>query len=185
MNRMDAEVSPPRLEQIDELIQQLETTADPRSRDIATELVSLVMELHRTGLQQLLKVLIQQMSNSDGMLLRLAEDEWVGGLLLLHGLHPVDLPTRVGRALDKVRPLLKSHGGNVELVSIEEGFVRLRLQGSCHGCPSSEMTLRNAIEEAMCRFAPDIEGLEVEGVTHAHSSGLIPVERLIPAAAST
>ena len=88
---------------------------------------------------------------------RFTRDEMAAGLLLLHDLHPVDLETRVKQALDKVRPLLKSHGGDVEMLSLDGGFLRLRLQGSCHGCPSSAMTLKNAIEESTVRVGPRSE----------------------------
>jgi Fe-S cluster biogenesis protein NfuA/nitrite reductase/ring-hydroxylating ferredoxin subunit len=63
-----------------------------------------------------------------------------------------------------VRPYLQSHGGNVELLGVEEGVARLRLQGSCSGCPSSTMTLKLAIEEAVLKAAPDLERIEAEGV---------------------
>jgi Fe-S cluster biogenesis protein NfuA len=113
---------------------------------------------------------------------RLAADPLVANLLMLHNLHPVDLPTRVEQALVKVRPLLHSHGGDVELLGIEEGQVRLRLQGSCHGCPSSAMTLKHAIEEAILEFAPDIAGLDVAGVVDSRAtlpkSGFVPLEAI-------
>jgi Fe-S cluster biogenesis protein NfuA/nitrite reductase/ring-hydroxylating ferredoxin subunit len=94
-----------------------------------------------------------------------AEDELVSHLLLLHGLHPLDVETRVVRALEEVRPYLQSHGGNVELLGIEEGLARVRMEGSCDGCPSSAVTLKLAIEEAVLKAAPDLEGIEAEGVT--------------------
>jgi Fe-S cluster biogenesis protein NfuA/nitrite reductase/ring-hydroxylating ferredoxin subunit len=93
-----------------------------------------------------------------------AEDELVSHLLLLHGLHPLDVETRVIQALEEVRPYLQSHGGNVELLGIEGGVARVRMQGSCDGCPSSAMTLKLAIEEAVLKAAPDLEGVEAEGV---------------------
>src|SRR5262245_44423069 len=103
-----------------------------------------------------------------------AHDDVVGGLLLLHGLHPLDLKTRVSQALDKVRPYLRSHGGNVELLRIDpDGVVRLRMQGSCHGCPSSAMTLKLAIEEAIYEQAPDVMAIEVEGADD-RTNGLLP-----------
>ena len=67
----------------------------------------------------------------------MTDDELVSHLLLLHGLHPVSLGDRVLDALDEVRPYLESHGGDVELVGMEGPVVRLRMQGSCSGCPSS------------------------------------------------
>src|ERR687894_1696842 len=93
-----------------------------------------------------------------------AEDELVTHLLLLHGLHPLDVETRVVQALEEVRPYLRSHGGNVELLEIEGGVARLRLEGSCDGCPSSAVTLKLAIEEAVLKAAPDLERIEAEGV---------------------
>jgi Fe-S cluster biogenesis protein NfuA/nitrite reductase/ring-hydroxylating ferredoxin subunit len=93
-----------------------------------------------------------------------AEDELVSHLMLLHGLHPLDVETRVIRALEEVRPYLQSHGGNVELLGVEGGVARLRMQGSCDGCPSSAVTLKLAIEEAVQKAAPDLEGIEAEGV---------------------
>ena len=83
------------------------------------------------------------------------EDELLSHLLLVHDLHPVDVETRVRRALDDVRPYLGSHGGDVELLGVEDGVARVRLEGTCNGCPSSTVTLRNAIEEAIMRAAPE------------------------------
>ena len=98
-----------------------------------------------------------------------AGDDLVGAILLLHGLHPLDLETRVRQALDKVRPLLRSHGGNVELLGLAGGVARLRMLGSCDGCPSSAMTLKTAIEEAIFEKAPDVTAIEVEGMaTNGH-----------------
>ena len=92
------------------------------------------------------------------------QDELLSHLLLVHDLHPVDVETRVRRALDDVRPYLGSHGGDVELLGVEDGVARLRLSGTCNGCPSSTVTLRNAIEEAVMRAAPDLDGIDAEGV---------------------
>ena len=70
------------------------------------------------------------------------EDDLVASVLLLHGLHPDSIETRVLRALDNVRPYLRSHGGEVELVSVREGVVRIKLTGSCGSCPSSSLTIK-------------------------------------------
>jgi Fe-S cluster biogenesis protein NfuA len=92
------------------------------------------------------------------------EDELLSHLLLVHDLHPVDVETRVRGALDEVRPYLGSHGGDVELLAVEDGVARLRLGGTCNGCPSSTITLRNAIEEAVMRAAPELERIDADGV---------------------
>jgi Fe-S cluster biogenesis protein NfuA len=65
-------------------------------------------------------------------------------------------------ALDEVRPYLETHGGNVELLGVEEGVVRLQLQGSCSGCPSSAVTLKHAVEEAIHKAAPDVSAIVAE-----------------------
>lgn len=93
-----------------------------------------------------------------------AQDELLTHLLLVHDLHPVDVETRVRQALDDVRPYLGSHGGDVELLGVADGVAHLRLGGTCNGCPSSTVTLRNAIEEAVMRAAPELERIEAEGV---------------------
>ena len=99
---------------------------------------------------------------------------------MLHDLHPEDTETRVARALVEVRPYLKSHGGNVELVKVDNGVAYLRLEGSCHGCPSSTITLKLAIEEAIYKAAPDLVELQVEGVTDPPPPPGIPVTFVPP-----
>ena len=113
----------------------------------------------------MLELTMQTEEKGYALLKAFAEDELIRSLLLVHGLHPIDVETRIVQALDEVRPYLKSHGGNVELVGVEDGVAHLRLQGSCHGCPSSAMTLKLTIEEAISKAAPDLDGLEVEGVS--------------------
>ena len=91
-------------------------------------------------------------------------DELVSHLLLVHDLHPLDLETRVRGALEDVRPYLGTDGGDVELLGVEDGVARLRLAGTCNGCPSSTVTLKNAIEQAILQAAPDLERIDAEGV---------------------
>ncbi|MFC5929659.1 hypothetical protein D6T64_06955 [Cryobacterium melibiosiphilum] len=107
----------------------------------------------------------------------LVSDELISGLLLVHGLHPQDAPTRVAAALESVRPYLGSHGGDVELLGLsDDGVVRLRLLGSCNGCPSSSVTLKLAVEDAIERAAPEVTRIDVE--QPAKVAAVIPVEAL-------
>jgi Fe-S cluster biogenesis protein NfuA len=169
-----------RMRKVEELVHEIESQADPLSRQNSIDLVSLLMELHATGLERLMELLAQQVLPGKQVVDRLADDPLVASLLLLHGLHPVDMQTRVVRALDKVRPYLKSHGGNVELLGIDDGVVRLRLEGSCNGCPSSSQTLKNSIEDAINEFAPDVLELRTEGVSAARPmGGFVPLEQLV------
>jgi Fe-S cluster biogenesis protein NfuA len=122
------------------------------------------MRLYGAGLERILTVVDDAGAAATPIFARLAADDLVASLLVLHDLHPLDLATRIGRALDHVRPYLASHGGDVTLLSLEDGVARLRLEGSCHGCPSSTVTMKLAIEKAIEEAAPEILRLEVEGV---------------------
>ncbi len=153
-----------RIAAIDELVQRLETATDPAARAMAQELVRTLMELHGAALERVLAIVRKNGAAGGTIVDQLARDELVASVLLLYDLHPVDLDTRVRGALEKSRPYLKTHGGNVELVGIEDGgIVRLRMQGSCHGCPSSAVTLKLAIEQAIHEAAPDVSAILVEG----------------------
>jgi Fe-S cluster biogenesis protein NfuA/nitrite reductase/ring-hydroxylating ferredoxin subunit len=110
----------------------------------------------------------------------LAGDDLISHLLMLHGLHPVPLEQRVISALEEVRPYLESHGGDVELLAIDQDTVRLRLQGSCSGCPSSTVTLKLAIENAIHKAAPEIEDIVAEEEAAAETTGLLQIELAPP-----
>jgi Fe-S cluster biogenesis protein NfuA len=151
------------VERVQELLGSLDEIADPVAQMRVQELVGAVLELYGAGLDRILGVLAD--AGEPGIPIRdaLLDDGIVASLLLIHGLYPVPLEERVTEALDSVRPFLASHGGNVELLSVEDGVARLQLQGSCNGCPSSAATLEHALREAIEAAAPDLLGLEVEG----------------------
>jgi Fe-S cluster biogenesis protein NfuA/nitrite reductase/ring-hydroxylating ferredoxin subunit len=153
-----------RVVRIETLLGEIETLADPNARSKAAEMAQVLLELYGEGLARMMDV-VAQGEESEKTFEAFTEDELVSHLLLLHGLHPLDVQTRVVRALEEVRPYLQSHGGNVELLGIEGGVARVRMEGSCEGCPSSAVTLKLAIEEAVLKAAPDLEGIEAEGVT--------------------
>jgi Fe-S cluster biogenesis protein NfuA len=73
-----------------------------------------------------------------------------------------DLMARVEKSLDTIRPALMADGGNVELVAVEDGIVKVRLQGACGTCPSALMTLKQGIEVRVKEDCPEIQ--EVEAV---------------------
>ena len=152
------------IQRIEELVRKIEAMPDPDARATGVELLQSLMELNATGIDRMMELAAETGAAGEALIDGFAQDEIVRGLLLLYGLHPVSLETRVAEALVKVRPYLESHGGNVEVLGIEEGVVRLRLQGSCKSCPSSSMTLKLAIEEAIYEAAPDVTAIEAEGV---------------------
>jgi len=87
----------------------------------------------------------------------------------------VPLEERVQAALDQVRPYMKSHGGGVELLGIDDGVAHLRLEGSCNGCGASVSTLELAVEKALEEAAPDLAGMQVEGAVQEPQVTGIPL----------
>jgi Fe-S cluster biogenesis protein NfuA len=67
---------------------------------------------------------------------------------------------QVQKALDKVRPMLQADGGDVELVDVQDGVVKVRLKGACGGCPMSQMTLKNGIERVLKAEIPELKSVE-------------------------
>jgi Fe-S cluster biogenesis protein NfuA/nitrite reductase/ring-hydroxylating ferredoxin subunit len=150
------------------------------ARERSEELVRLVAELYGAGLERVLDIVYDAGRLDEGVLAALAADDLVASLLLVHGLHPYDVGRRVEQALESVRPYLGSHGGDVELVEVsDEGMVRLRLLGSCDGCPSSAVTLKLAVEGAIEAAAPDVTGIVVEEAPRTDGAEtLIPLTSL-------
>ena len=164
--KQDAE-SRLRAERIETLIQEVSVFSDTHARETTEELMQCLLDMYGEGLAHILEITVQAEAAGFALVKSFARDDLVGSLLLVHDLHPVDLETRILRALDEVRPQLKLHSGNVEFVKLEDGVAYLRLEGSCHGCPSSTITLKQLIEETLLKIAPDLERLEVEGVAGA------------------
>jgi Fe-S cluster biogenesis protein NfuA len=92
----------------------------------------------------------------------------------------VDLATRVRAAVDRVRSALRSHGGTVELLDVNDGVVRVRVETGGRSCPSSAGTLRQMIERAVYDAAPDVAALEVEGLAPAATDGLVQLGLRLP-----
>lgn len=173
-------------ERIEQLIGAL-GTAGPVARDRAEELVRVVVELYGAGLERVLEIVDAGDGLTESTVDALADDELVSGLLVVHGLHPYGVAERVERALESVRPYLQSHGGDVELLAMEDAadgaVVRLRLLGHCDGCAGSTATLQSAVEGAVEAAAPEVVRIDVAEPTApshaAPTAPLIPVESLM------
>jgi Fe-S cluster biogenesis protein NfuA len=147
-------------DRIEELLEKLRDTADPRTYALAEELLRLVSELYGAGLARVVELVGERAPELTGAFV---EDDLVASLLLVLGLHPTALDRRVEEALTRVRPFLAQHGGDVELLDIDPdaGAVLLRLLGSCDGCPASAVTLQTAVERAVTEAAPEITRIDV------------------------
>jgi Fe-S cluster biogenesis protein NfuA/nitrite reductase/ring-hydroxylating ferredoxin subunit len=152
------------VDRVQELQAQLESCVDSPARDLSEELTSAVVQMYGAGLERIVAALMAAGPEGERIASSLGGDPLVATLLLIHDLHPVPLEQRVQAALDSVRPYMESHGGNVELLSLEYGVARIHLRGSCSDCSASSVTLELAIKQALEEMAPDLEGLEVEGV---------------------
>lgn len=146
-------------ERVEALLAEFASTADPAIAGRAEELVGLLVEFYGSGLARILELLDEQAVTP------LLKDKAVAGLLVLHDLHPQSTEERVLAALERVRPYLGSHAGGVEYLGLDpDGTVRLRLEGSCDGCPSSALTVKMAIEKGIEDVAPEVTKVEVEGM---------------------
>ncbi len=144
------------------------------ARERAEQLVREVVELYGAGLGRIAALI------GDPAMEPLAADDLVASLLLVHGLHPHDVHRRVSDALDRVRPYLGSHGGDVHLLGITGDAVQLQFAGSCKSCPSSAVTLEFAVEDAIRAAAPEISSIEVVTPTAQPAEpAVIPAESLL------
>jgi Fe-S cluster biogenesis protein NfuA/nitrite reductase/ring-hydroxylating ferredoxin subunit len=143
----------------------------------AQQLVREVVGLYGAGLERIVR------AGDAGFAERLATDDLVASLLLVHGLHPHDVHRRVSDALDRVRPYLGSHGGDVDLLEVVDGpegaGVLLALKGSCKSCPSSAVTLELAVQDAVRAAAPEVSSIEVVTAPAEQAAGVIPAESLM------
>src|ERR1700691_1910707 len=170
-----------RLKSIEALVQRIEQVRDPALKATAEELVQSLMEFHGAAVERMLEIVYDSQESGPSTIETFGRDELVRSLLLLYDLHPDALETRVLQALEKTRPYLKSHGGNVSLLTVDDsGAVTLRLEGSCHGCPSSSATLKLAVEEAIYDAAPDVTAIIVEGSSQEQppAGGFVPLSSL-------
>jgi hypothetical protein len=163
------------------LVGEIDQVPGGGSKVAARELVQLLMEVHRSGLERIMELVFQAGSESGASAIidRLGQDPIVRNLLLLYSLHPDDLETRVLRALDVARARLRKLDGRVDLVSFHEGAVQLRLHTSGHSRGSTIKDLRAIVEGAIYDLAPDVTSLTILAPEEESSSGFVPLQSLL------
>jgi len=150
------------IQRLQQLLEKAEAMPNPSARALLQECLQSLLAMYGEGLARMLQILQHSESPALGPVIR---DPAIRGLLLIHGLHPLSLETRLHEALDKVRPYMQSHGGDVQLLGLANGFARLRLQGACKTCPASSVTLELAVRQAVEEACPDLTGFEVESAS--------------------
>lgn len=153
---------------IDHLLGELQELVSGPAWQRIEEVVREMLALHGAGLGRVLASATKSGADPARFQRALCDDPVVSSLLLVHGLHPVAFAERVQQALERVRPYLGSHAGDIELTGITpEGVVRLKMLGSCDGCPSSAATLEHTVRRAIEDAAPEVVRIEVEGAKPA------------------
>lgn len=167
----DAEVRE-RVTRLDDLLERLEQVPGPAA-EVAMEAIEVLTEVYGTALARVVA------SVGEATLRSLADDEVVGHLLLLHGLHPDPPEQRIARALDEVRPELGE--GAVELTGIDDdGVATIRVTAA--GCRSTAARTASAVRDVVLAAAPELA--DVHPVT-ARPPALIPVDSLLRRPVST
>jgi len=148
---------------IEELLQRIEQAPEGTVRGQSRALLQSVLRIHAAGLSAMLEILSARPEGSKAVLEAFAQHEVVSQLLLLHGLHPLDLGTRVRNVMDRERAIFERSGVKAELVSVADGAVRIRLEGSAEGVEG----MRRALEARLVAEAPDAVSIDIEGIALA------------------
>jgi Fe-S cluster biogenesis protein NfuA len=167
------------IQRIGELVQEVESIADPAVRAATKDLVQSLMDLYGAALEKALDIIADTGEPGMSIIDRLGRDSLVSGVLILHGLHPEDIETRVVKAVDRVRPQLRKQGCEVELISVNDGAIRLRVETGSHTCGSTAKTVKGTLEGAMYDAVPDLISLAIEGLEEKPASGFVALDKLM------
>jgi Fe-S cluster biogenesis protein NfuA len=168
-----------KVQRIGELVGELENIADPEARASTKALVQLLLDLHGAGLERVMEIVAKNDESRQPTIDDLGRDPLVSSLLVLYGLHPLDVESRVAQAVERVRPQVRKGGGELDLLGIEAGVIRLQIQVTGHGCGSTGKTLKKLVEDVLYEAAPDMNRLIIEGLEEpAGSSGFVPLGKL-------
>jgi Fe-S cluster biogenesis protein NfuA len=161
------------------LVQEIESIADPAVRAATKDLVQSLMDLHGAALEKALDIVAEAGEPGMNIIYQLGRDSLVSSVLILYGLHPENLETRVVKAVDKIRPSLRKQGCEVELLGVNDGAIRLRVETGSHTCGSTAKTVQATLEGAIYDAAPDMASLVIEGFEEKPSSGFVALDKLI------
>ena len=170
------------MQRIGGLVQEIESIADPAARAATKELVQSLMDLHGAALEKALDIVAEAGDSGMSIIDRLGRDSLVSSVLILYGLHPEDLGSRVVKAVDKVRSQLRKQGCEVELLGVNDGAIRLRVETGSHTCGSTAKTVQATLEGAMYDAAPDLASLVIEGLEEKPATGFVALDKLMSGA---
>jgi Fe-S cluster biogenesis protein NfuA len=143
------------------------------------------MDLHGAAFEKALEIIAETREPGMSIIDRLGRDSLVSSVLILYGLHPEDLESRVVKAVDRVRHQLRKQGCEVELLGVNDGAIRMRVETGSHTCGSTAKTVQATLEAAMYDAAPDLTSLVIEGLEEKPASGFVALDKLMGAAGSS
>jgi len=147
------------MQRIGQMVEHLESSADPNSRAMAKELLESLMALHGAAIERILEIAVNAGEAGESIIRKCGRDELVSSVLLLYGLHPENLTSRVTHALENAQTYLQSHSASAELVAIgDDGTVTVRLAVKAQGCGAS---VRAFLEASIQDAAPDAMSIVV------------------------
>jgi len=167
------------MQRIGGLVQEVESISDPAVRSATRNLVQSLMDLHGAALARALEIVADAGEPGMSIIDRLGRDSLVSSVLILYGLHPEDLESRVVKAVDKIRPQLRKQGCEVELLAVNDGAIHLRVETGSHTCGSTAKTVQATLEGAMYDAAPDLTSLVIEGLEEKPASGFVALDKLV------
>ena len=165
-----------KLRRLGALVGDLAQIPGSGSKVAPRELIQLLMEIHGAGLERMMEIVFE--AGGSAIIDRLGEDPIVRHLLLLYSLHPEDLESRIAAGVEAARARLRKFDAEVELISAQDGAVRLRLKTSSHACGSTAKSLTVMVEECMYEQAPDLVSLTID-VPEEEAAGFVPIESLM------
>ncbi len=166
-------------EEIEQLVERVGMLEDEHARNSALELLQSVMDLQGAVLSRIVEVLSASGEAGRNSLAKLGNDPLVCGQLVLFGIHPVALEDRVAKALESAAPQLRKQGGTVDLVSVDDAVVKVKIQGSGHGCGSSSDAIKAIVEQAIFEAAPEVIEVVADGAPSS-AAGFVPLNMLQP-----
>jgi hypothetical protein len=147
------------LARLEKLMATLESIADATGREVARELLALVLDLHARSLARL-SALIAASDDGAAIFEKIVEDRELRAILLLHGLHPHSVERRLQEVIARMQPQWRVRGLHVSLMSAGKAFAMVQLQRNGVAEPTDQLRLE--IENALTDAAPDLDDILIE-----------------------
>ena len=167
-----------RIGRIEELVQNIDATADPATRAAAKELVQSVMDLHNAAFERILEIVTKTGGSGTALLRSLAADALIGSLLVLYDLHPEDFATRVRSGIERAQQTLAKRAATIQVLAIADSSIQVKIDTNGHNCGSTIAELQEIVRSTLFEVAPDAAEVIVESPQSSSASGFVPLDSL-------